>query len=223
MLRSALTSLTIAALLASPASAGCYEDAMLVLDASGSMAAADIPITGPTRLDHAKSALAKVLPDLPEARRMGLMTYGAGQETSCDTVRLRVAPMPQSQGSILAEIGRLSPSGGTPLADAVRSAAEVLEHRVNPVTLVVLTDGEDTCGGAVCHLAETLRAEGRDTIVHVIGFRILESRHGVPQASISPGCLAAETGGYDLRVDTAEELTEALSRTLSCPLIASLE
>lgn len=223
MLRSALKSLSITALLASSASAGCYEDAMLVLDASGSMAASDVAITGPTRLDHARSALARVLPDLPEARVMGLVTYGAGQETSCDTVRLRVAPMPQSKEPIMAAIGQLSPSGGTPLAEAVRTAADILQHREKPATLVVLTDGEDTCGGAVCRVAETLRSEGRDTIVHVVGFHILASPRAMPLASTSPGCLAALTGGFDLRVDTIEGLTEALNRTLSCPLVASLE
>ena len=58
----------------------CYEDAMLVFDASGSMSGIDAYSPGSiaTRIDDARKALAKSLPRVTPYRRLGLMTYGPG-------------------------------------------------------------------------------------------------------------------------------------------------
>ena len=48
----------------------------------------------------------------------------------------------------MAAIDALRPSGRTPLTDAVAQAAEVLDFRHKPGLIVVLTDGEETCGGS---------------------------------------------------------------------------
>src|SRR6476469_8596661 len=58
----------------------CYEDAMLVFDASGSMSGIDAYSPGSiaTRIDDARTALAKSLPRITPHRRLGLMTYGPG-------------------------------------------------------------------------------------------------------------------------------------------------
>ena len=39
---------------------------------------------------------------------------------------------------------------------AVRQAAEVLDYRNKPALIVVLTDGEETCGGAPCDIGKEL-------------------------------------------------------------------
>ena len=53
----------------------------------------------------------------------------------------------------------LNPTGKTPLAQAVEKAAEVLDFKTKPGTVIVLTDGEETCGGAPCDLGKMLAAE----------------------------------------------------------------
>jgi Ca-activated chloride channel family protein len=58
----------------------CVEDAMLVFDASGSMAGnvnQGIATITP-RIDAVRSALAKILPGVTRLRRVGLITYGPG-------------------------------------------------------------------------------------------------------------------------------------------------
>ena len=58
----------------------CTEDAMIVFDASGSMAGnvnQGIATTIP-RIDEVRGALATVLPTVTRARRVGLITYGPG-------------------------------------------------------------------------------------------------------------------------------------------------
>ncbi len=50
----------------------CADDAMLVFDASGSMAATDFPEGAPSRMDRVRQALVKVLPAASQTRRLGL-------------------------------------------------------------------------------------------------------------------------------------------------------
>ena len=47
----------------------------------------------------------------------------------------------------------LVPAGKTPLTSAVEQAAEVLDYRAKPGVIVVVTDGEETCGGRLASLA----------------------------------------------------------------------
>ena len=53
---------------------------------------------------------------------------------------------------IIEEVNRLQPSGDTALTDAVQIAAEVLDYKSSPATIVLVTDGKETCGGMPCAL-----------------------------------------------------------------------
>ena len=57
---------------------------------------------------------------------------------------------------IMNAVNALVPAGKTPLTSAVEQAAEVLNYRAKPGVIVVVTDGEETCGGAPCALAKQL-------------------------------------------------------------------
>lgn len=73
----------------------CIEDAMLVFDASGSMAGnvnQGIATITP-RIDAVRSALAKVLPSITRLRRVGLITYGPGPYQQCNADSMS-APRP---------------------------------------------------------------------------------------------------------------------------------
>jgi len=59
----------------------------------------------------------------------------------------------------MGEVNGVVPGGQTPLTAAVRGAAEELRFRDKPAVVVLLTDGEETCGGDPCRLARQLRAE----------------------------------------------------------------
>ncbi|MGI8852901.1 MAG: hypothetical protein ACR2GC_06350 [Methyloceanibacter sp.] len=65
----------------------CTEDAMLVFDASGSMAGngwgygSENP-TAVSRLERVQRALSKILPTVTRFRRVGLITYGTGPTTN---------------------------------------------------------------------------------------------------------------------------------------------
>jgi Ca-activated chloride channel homolog len=199
----------------------CTEDAMLVFDASGSMAGnLDQGIaTIKPRIEEVRSALAKVMPSVARIRRVGLITYGPGPHQQCN-VELKLRPAPDAGARIMREVNALTPAGKTPLTTAVAQAAEVLDFRAKPGLIVVLTDGEETCGGSPCDLGRELHAEAVQLTVHVIGFRLKNFSWTGEQSILDAKCLAEQNGGLYITAESHEELVEALEKTLGCPMLS---
>lgn len=194
----------------------CMKDLMFVFDASGSMGTTDLT-AGLPHIARVKAAFQRIVPEIPPARRMGLIVYGQGAYNRCDAIELKLRPQPNAGPAMMAEIERVVPAGRTPLTQSVKDAAEVLDTPRNPAVIVLLTDGEETCGGNPCALAQDLMATARDLTIHVIGYRHREA--GGLGAVFGARCLAEETRGLYLPVETEDELAEALRKTLACPLV----
>jgi Ca-activated chloride channel family protein len=213
----------------SPAQAqsACSRDAMVVFDGSGSMAEMGFNLLDEPRIHDARRAMHTVMPQVAPVRRMGLITYGPGAMSSCDSVRLRFAPEADAADRMISEVDRLQPEGETPLTDAIAQAAAVLDYKQKPGVIVLVTDGKETCGGAPCALAADL-ARGVDMTVHVIGFRVRGEHFIWPDqpldATVEPvaRCLADETGGLYVHAETLDELISALRQTLGCPIYSDL-
>ena len=222
MFRSTLSALLIGATLPSLAAAGCYDDAMLVFDGSGSMATRGYHAGAASRIDEARQALSRSLPSIPQERRIGLLTYGPGKlRGMCVNIHLRLSPTPGAASAIAAEVDRMEPFGDTPMTAAVEAAADVLRHETRASTIVLITDGEETCGGAVCATAKRLADTGVRTVIHVVDFRRVEAEGiSAPPAEQAPACMAHQTGGLYLAAETAEELESAFRMTLGCPLLS---
>jgi len=170
MVRSALA--VLLAFAASPlhAQIDCNDDAMLVFDASGSMAAMGFNGLDVPRIVEARDALERVLPDVSPFRQMGLVVYGPGSKDSCSNIALHFGPQPDAGAAILGVIDQIQPDGDTPLTEAVRKAADAVGSGTRSADIVLVTDGRETCEGAPCQLAAEL--EETELTVHVIGFRV---------------------------------------------------
>jgi len=217
----ALLGLSGSSAAAQDAKPSCIDDAMLVFDASGSMAATDFPDGAPSRLDRVRQALVRVLPAAARTRRLGLLVYGPGANfDTCKNVTLRLPPSPDAGERIMAMVDGLRPQGRTALTSSVQQAARLLHHSEKPAVIVALTDGQETCGGDPCGLARELKSLHPTITVHVIGYRL------TPITGIAPPfierCLADETGGIFATVETTEQLASALSDTLGCPAVTQL-
>jgi Ca-activated chloride channel family protein len=128
---------------------------------------------------------------------------------------------------VIDAVDALEPEGETALTDAVQMAAEVLDYRQHPATVVLVTDGRETCGGAPCQLATRLVNEAENLTVHVIGFKVRgdffswEGQGAIDyEQAISPArCLAEDTGGTYVRAETLDDLIAALRVTLGCNVL----
>ncbi len=212
------------------ASEACSTDAMIVFDGSASMSEAAAPGSRSTRIEDARAAMARAMPFIAPYRKVGLLIYGpgapAGLAGACTGIDLRFAPEPEAGPRIQQEVHRIEPAGLTALTDAVRQAAEVLDYLSKPALIVLVTDGNETCGGSPCQLGAELSGAARDLTVHVIGFHVRASdfthNDKVGDGATAAECLAALNGGQYTHTDTVEALAEALQDTLGCDEISGL-
>jgi Ca-activated chloride channel family protein len=199
----------------------CTDDAMIVFDASGSMSGNQvlgIP-NSRARIDEVRSALSQVLPSATKFRRVGLVTYGPGPYNHCN-VQLDLKPTANAAEPIMHAVNSLVPAGKTPLTEGVERAAEALDYRHKPGVIVVVTDGEETCGRKPCDLAKQLHDSAEQLTIHVIGFRY-ESFSWTGTNSVTDlMCLADENNGLYIKANDEGQLIEALEKTLDCPMVS---
>ncbi len=199
----------------------CTDDAMIVFDASGSMSGNQtlgIPNSRP-RIDEVRSALAQVLPSATKFRRVGLVTYGPGPYNQCN-VQLDLKPTRDAAKPIMRVVNALVPAGKTPLTSGVEEAAKALDFQSKPGVIVVVTDGEETCGRSPCDLAKQLHETAEQLTVHVIGFRYSNYSWTGGNSVMDLRCLADENNGLYIKANSEGELIEALEKTLDCPMVS---
>ncbi|TFL19764.1 VWA domain-containing protein [Jannaschia formosa] len=195
---------------------------MIVFDGSGSMAGSGFVQNRTPRIDEARAAMAQVLPEVERFRRIGLVTYGL--DGSCEGILLHFGPRPLAARPILSALDEVTPQGLTPLAESVERAAEVLDYRMRPATVVLVTDGNDTCGGRPCDRIGRMQAAAADLTIHVLGFKVVgdvatqgTGLSGIlPKGEVEARCMAEGTGGSYVLADTTAELIAALRETLGC-------
>lgn len=181
---------------------------IIILDASGSMWA---QIDGKPKLEIARESLRTVLQSVPTDDDIGFMAYGHREKGSCDDIQLIVPPQAGSGSAISAAADSLKFLGKTPLTAAVKQAAEALKYTEDKATVVLITDGLETCGGDPCALGKELEASGVDFTADVVGFG-LTADEGRQIA-----CLADNTGGKYIRASDEKALQEALAETVAAP------
>lgn len=182
------------------------ERAIIVLDGSGSMWA---QIEGKARITIARETLASVLATLPDDLELGFITYGHREKGNCGDIETLVEPAPGTAQAIVAAAEGINPKGMTPISDAVRLAAEELQYTEEKATVILITDGLETCEVDPCQLASDLESKGIDFTTHVLGFG-LSDEEGQQVA-----CLAENTGGKYLSAADGAALVDALTTTVA--------
>ncbi|MFJ8769235.1 VWA domain-containing protein [Streptomyces clavifer] len=177
----------------------------LVLDVSGSMRTRDID--GQSRISAAKQAFNDVLDAVPEEVQLGIRTLGADypgddRKVGCkDTKQLYpVGPLDRTEAKTA--VATLAPTGWTPIGPALLGAADDLEGGDSTRRIVLITDGEDTCGPLdPCEVARDIAARGIHLVIDTLGL--------VPNAKIRQQltCIAEATGGTYTAIQHTEELS----------------
>nr|WSW65346.1 VWA domain-containing protein [Streptomyces sp. NBC_00995] len=177
----------------------------LVLDVSGSMRTRDID--GQSRMTAAKQAFNEVLDAVPEQVQLGIRTLGADypgddRKVGCkDTKQLYpVGPLDRTEAKTA--VATLAPTGWTPIGPALLGAADDLEGGDSTRRIVLISDGEDTCGPLdPCEVARDIAARGIHLVIDTLGL--------VPNAKIRQQltCIAEATGGTYTAVQHTAELS----------------
>lgn len=181
---------------------------IVILDASGSMWG---QIDGRPKLEIARQSLRTVLQSIPADREIGFMAYGHREKGSCQDIELVVPPAAGTGPAIASVADNLKFLGKTPLTAAVKQAAEALKYTEDKATVVLITDGLETCGGDPCALGKELEAAGVDFKADVVGFGLTE------EEGRKVACLADNTGGKYIQASDAKSLQDALAATVVAP------
>lgn len=200
MLKGAVVS---AGLALAASAAAAQENVMVVFDGSNSMWG---QIEGTAKIEIARDVMDTLLGDWTEDRAVGLMAYGHRRRGDCGDIEILVSPGAGTRADILDRVRRITPTGKTPLTDAVERAATELSYTDRPATVVLISDGLESCDRDPCALARTLAQTGVRFTAHVVGFGL-----GADQDDTSLSCIAEETGGTYIQASNAAELKAAMS------------
>ena len=190
--------------------AGHAEDGarvILVLDASGSMWG---QIDGKSKMEIAKDVVGKVVGNWKPEDELGLVAYGHREKGSCTDIEVLREPGKLDAADYMSAVNALTPKGKTPMTAAVRMAAEALKYTEKKATVILVSDGLETCDPNPCAVAGELEKLGVELTVHTVGFG-LDDKGAVAQLK----CLAEKTGGTYTTANNASELQKALTKTVA--------
>ncbi|MFP4451699.1 MAG: vWA domain-containing protein, partial [Rhodosalinus sp.] len=182
--------------------AAADQNVMIVFDGSNSMWG---QIDGTAKIEIARDLMENLLGNWAETRKVGLMAYGHRRRGDCSDIEILVAPGEDTRAGILERIDGITPTGKTPLTDAVEKAATALSYTDAPATVVLISDGLESCERDPCAVSEELERAGVGFTAHVVGFGLDDEDAG------ALSCIAENTGGQYLSARNADELGAALS------------
>ena len=185
--------------------AAAPQSVIMVLDGSGSMWG---QIDGAPKIEIARNVIGGLLDTWTETVELGVIAYGHREKGQCTDIETLVEVGPVNKNAVMSKVNAINPKGKTPISASVRRAAETLKYKEEKATVILVSDGLETCNADPCALANELEAAGVDFTTHVIGFDITEEeKEGL-------ACLANNTGGRFMSAQSAGELTTALAETV---------
>ena len=181
----------------------------LILDASNSMWG---QIAGKAKITIAKEVLDQIISGLPDEMNVGLRLYGhrygLNDSRACQDTEL-VTPIGLIDKQQLTNaVKAITPRGKTPLVYSVLEGIKDFKD-LKGGTIVLISDGVESCDGDINSIAPALKEAGLDLQVNIVGFDIKEI-----EARKQLEAIAASTGGIYLDAKDSEQLLDSLEQTL---------
>lgn len=183
-------------------------DLLLILDASGSMWG---QIEGEPKISIARRVLKDLASKIPAGTDVGLIAYGHRREGDCDDIETVLPIGPVDPAVIAKRIDALNAKGKTPITKALQQAIDTLKARDTASTVVLVSDGIETCGGDPCATVRAAKEAGVRLVLHVVGFDVGD----VDVSQLE--CTAQAGGGLYFDAKNAEDLAAALDQALESP------
>lgn len=179
---------------------------MFVLDGSNSMWG---QIDGVAKISIAKDVMTDLITNLDPNTQMGLMAYGHRKKNECSDIEVLALPGPVDRGQMIDHVQNITPRGKTPISDALSIASVSVGYFAGKSSVVLVSDGLETCNADPCATARNLGIINPGFDVHVVGFDVTK------EESESLQCIADATGGKFFRANNANELKDALEQTVA--------
>ena len=186
---------------------------LIVFDASGSM---EEKIRGETKIHIAKRVLEDVLLKADSGVNVGLRVYGLSEPTGnpyfdCSDSKLLVFPETNNRRAIVSEIYKVLPRGFTPITYSLSQAVQDLAPYNGEKSVILISDGLETCGGDPCQLAQDINNSNIDLKIDVVGFGVKDDWAAQQQLK----CIALNTKGKYFSAESADELANGLNESIN--------
>jgi len=186
---------------------------MIILDSSYSMSES-LP-TGESKMAAAKRVILDFMKQLPPDVHVGLRVYGNAEE--CDSTRQLLPIGVNNRNYLASQMVGIRPTGFTPISYTLgRSIQEDFYGIPGEKSIILVSDGMETCGADPCGVAVAMVRHGIDVKINVVGFGIQEL-----EASRQLKCVAMSTFGKFYTAQTAAELANSLNQ--ATPYVKSVQ
>ncbi len=177
---------------------------VIILDASGSMWG---HVEGQSKISIAKDTLTELIEKLPDTVAAGLVAYGHRKKGDCGDVEELVPLAPMDRARLKKAVKALSPKGKTPITESIRRTAEGLRSVEQETTIMLVSDGKETCDDDPCALVKELKDSGLKLVVDVIGFDVTDEERQQLE------CIAENSGGTYYSAKNADQFRKAVVQT----------
>ena len=161
-----------------------------------------------TRWATALDVLNDVVGKLPADYSVGLRTYGHRESAlsprTCKDTELVAPVAPLDRARLMTVARGLRPRGETPLVYSILQTPGDLKG-VGGGSVILITDGEESCKGDIAGAAKTLKDSGLNLSLNIVGFTLKSA-----QAQAALGGLAEAMGGRYYAADSGAALGRAL-------------
>jgi len=144
---------------------------IFIYDASGSMWG---QLDGKAKVEIASSVLSSSVNNLAANQQIGLVAYGHRKKGDCKDVETLVSMDNSSKSAITSTLKKIKPLGKTPLAYSAELVIEQLRKSKEQATIILITDGIESCSGNICDVVQAAKNEGIDFKLHIVGFGLKE-------------------------------------------------
>ena len=160
---------------------------------------------GGTRIEAAKAAVAAFVAKLDPNTRIAYRAYGHQSPTKardCKDTQMLVGfgAASTNRDAILAKTQSVKAQGYTPITYVLQLAAGDIAKEPGARTIVLVSDGKETCAGDPCAAAKALAAADASLVIHTIGFNVDAAARFQLQciARVGRGTYSDATGAADL-------------------------
>lgn len=188
-----------------PASAISADKSLIfyILDGSGSMWGR---VDGRLKIQVAKEVMNTLLKETPADIQCGIMIYGHRKKGDCSDIEMIVPIGRLDREAAINKINKITPKGKTPISDSIAMAIDKVKGTEYASTIVLVSDGIETCGKDPCALTRSLKESGINFVMHVVGLGVKGD------AEKQLGCIADAGGGKYFSTSNATDLLAALNQ-----------